>query len=124
MKLTSIMIVDDNEQDHYLTKYTINKYNPKITLMHAYDGQEALDMLEKPESKPNFILLDINMPGMNGIDFLEAYKKQKDHSAVIAMLTSSHQEDDIKKCLSFDYVKTYYVKPLSEADLVKLAEEL
>ncbi|MDB2683163.1 response regulator [Alphaproteobacteria bacterium] len=113
MNISSIMIVDDSESDQFLTKVIIEKYDDTIEIMQAYDGQEALEQLDAIDKQPDIILLDINMPRMNGFEFLEEYNKREEKSKIIAMLTSSDQEEDKEKSIKYGCVKTYFVKPLS-----------
>jgi len=58
-------------------------------VLQAYDGQEALEVLKDLDTQPDVIFLDINMPRMNGHEFLEEYSKWDKCSVVIIMLTSS-----------------------------------
>lgn len=107
-----ILLVDDNETDQFFNETLIEDFDPEIKILQAYDGQEALNAIASAEQKPDVILLDINMPGMNGFEFLEEYSKNCDFSTVIVMLSSSDQGDDKQKALSYDCVKSYFVKPL------------
>lgn len=122
MDISSIMIVDDSESDQYLTQMIIEQYNPDIQILQAYDGLEALEILDALEEQPSIILLDINMPRMNGFEFLEEYNKRNNPAAVIAMLTSSDQDRDKKKSMVYGCVKTYFVKPLDVDDIEALGE--
>ena len=120
MKIRSILIVDDNEGDQFLAEHAIKEFDASIAVSHAYDGAEALDLLNNSVSKPDLIVLDINMPGMNGIEFLDAYCRPNDDAAVVVMLSSSDQEKDIKACNAYNCVKDYFTKPLSIEYLKKL----
>lgn len=119
MNIRSILIVDDSEEDHFITEAIIHEFDKSIEIHKAYDGKEALDVLEeleKLEKNPSLVLLDINMPRMGGMEFLERYNKTNG-AAVVIMLTSSDQDIDKKKALSFDVVKKYITKPLEVNDL-------
>ena len=120
MKMSSIMIVDDSEADHFFTVAIIENFDPEIEIFQAYDGQEALDMLDEMTTPPDIILLDINMPRMNGFEFLEEYSTREKRGNVIAMLTSSDQQRDKEMVAKFDVVNMYFVKPLKEEDLLKI----
>jgi len=107
------MVVDDSEGDQMLTKIIIEDFDSAITVLQAYDGREALDMLLTASSvKPDIIFLDVNMPGMGGHEFLEEYNKLEDTSIVVLMLTSSDQEIDKQKSLQYSFVKRYIQKPV------------
>jgi CheY-like chemotaxis protein len=78
---------------------------------------------------PSLILLDINMPAMNGFEFLEAYQSllttQKIYpSPTVIMFTSSEEENDKEKAMRFPFVKDYLVKPLSPEKVNKLVQEI
>lgn len=115
------MVVDDNEADQFIAEIAIKKYNPAITIIRAYDGLEALQLLDNPEQVPNIIFLDINMPRMNGHEFLAEYDKRKpSNTVIIGMLTSSYQEKDKQKALQYENVKSYLLKPLESEDIEKV----
>lgn len=119
MKIKKILLIDDNETDQFLHETVIKEFDPTIEIMKAYDGQQALDLLSSMDEEPDIILLDINMPGMNGFEFLDEYNR-KPTSSVIAMLSSSEQGSDKEKAMSCDCVKIYFLKPLEVSDLASL----
>lgn len=122
MDISSIMIIDDSESDQFLARIVIEEFDPTIIIHQAYDGQEGLEKLDEMEEQPAIILLDINMPRMNGFEFLEEYSKREERAVVIAMLTSSEQELDKEKAKKYGCVKTYFSKPLTVNDLATLRE--
>ncbi|PWW02161.1 response regulator receiver domain-containing protein [Hoeflea marina] len=112
MAIGKILIVDDDENDQFICEYTIRKFDPSIVIHKAYDGTEALALLRV--SMPNAIILDINMPVMNGFEFLDHYATEFiNHAPVVAMLTSSHLDKDRERALRYDFVKSYFEKPLT-----------
>jgi CheY-like chemotaxis protein len=123
MEVSCVLVVDDSESDQFISKLTIESYDPNIVVLSAYDGEEALEMLASEECKPDLILLDINMPRMNGHEFLEQYNKKIDQQAVVMMLTSSEQEVDRERSMTYPCVKTYLVKPLDESQLGAIFNE-
>lgn len=118
----SIMIIDDSEADQFLANHIIEEFDPKIEVLQAYDGQEALDILKDLQKQPDVIFLDINMPRMNGHDFLKEYDKRSDPSIVIIMLTSSDQVADKEKSKAHRSVVDYFTKPLSTLCLEKVSQ--
>ena len=113
MSLSCVMTIDDSEPDQFISKLVIEGYDSEIEVLQAYDGQEALEMLATAERMPEIIFLDINMPRMNGHEFLAAYHARNEPEvAVVVMLTSSSQEQDKEKSQAYDCVKKYIAKPL------------
>ncbi len=122
-----IMMIDDNVIDLKINSKLINiaKLFDEIIMFHS--GIEALDYLGKyadvPEMLPNFILLDIQMPEMDGFEFLERYKKlpkQIIDKCPVAMLSSTLDFGDIKRAEANAYVVKLLKKPLSIVELSKL----
>ncbi|MEM5474297.1 response regulator [Hoeflea sp. AS60] len=112
MPMQTVLIVDDDEADQFICEYTIRKFDPSIKMIAAFNGREALDILH--QSMPDAIILDINMPIMNGFEFLAHYAVEFEHHVpVVAMLTSSLLGADRERALQYDFVKTYFEKPLT-----------
>ncbi|OLP62417.1 hypothetical protein BJF93_22390 [Xaviernesmea oryzae] len=120
MTLASILMVDDDESDLFIAGYTIRKFNPDIAVLQARNGREALDVVQA--GRPDVILLDVNMPVMDGFEFLEHLARLlKDRSPMVVMLTSSHLPADRKRAHSYDFVRAYVEKPLKGEDMAMLA---
>jgi CheY-like chemotaxis protein len=112
MTLSSILVVDDDENDQFICEYIIHKFNPGIRILKAFDGTEALEILRT--ETPDAIILDINMPVMNGFEFLDRYAEEFEvHAPVVAMLTSSHLGKDRERAMQYSFVKNYFEKPLT-----------
>lgn len=116
----SILVIDDSEADQFIMKTLIHKYDSTVDVVKALNGQEALQRLQTLKTHPDLILLDINMPGMNGHEFLKEYEKTYGKKSIVVMLTSSEQDQDKVKAHSHKSVKCYMVKPLSEKELGKI----
>lgn len=112
MSKPTVLIVEDSEIDQYIAKHVINKFSTDIKVIQAYDGQEAIDILNDLSHPPIFILLDINMPRMNGHDFLQEFGSSNHKSTPIIMLTSSFQSDEKEKCMKHSSVIDFLTKPL------------
>ena len=114
-----IMLVDDNPDDNFFHAREIKKHNPENTVVTKTAAPEALEYLRSQETKvchPDLIFLDINMPGMNGWEFLEEYNrldKEAQGRAIIIMLTTSENPDDVAKAKGWSFVSEYRSKPLT-----------
>jgi CheY-like chemotaxis protein len=123
MPMKSILVVDDEENDQFICEYTIRKFDPSIKVIKAYDGTEALDVLRR--TTPEAIILDINMPVMNGFEFLDRYATDfTNHAPVVAMLTSSHLGRDRERAMAYYFVKNYFEKPLTAEHLALMRKTL
>lgn len=124
MTLSSILVVEDSEPDQFLFKCVIENHDPDIEILQAYDGQQALDILNKNGKSPDVILLDVNMPRMDGFEFLEKYEQTFDENkaGIVVLLTSSNQTKDKEKAVTFKSVKKYIEKPLNDEHLMHILE--
>jgi CheY-like chemotaxis protein len=122
--LDFILLVDDDEATNFLNKRIIRKADINAEVQVALNGKEALEFLtntgkyanEKVLPQAGLIFLDINMPGMNGWEFLEAYKQlpeEQTRRIKILMLTTSINPDEEKKAIDIPEVKGFIHKPLS-----------
>ena len=115
----SILLVDDDEVDCMNVARALKKSNIQNPLHIAHDGLDALDMLRgtngvtKLSPTPRIILLDINMPKMNGLEFLREIRSDKDlHNLSVFVMTTSNSDKD--KIEAYEYnVAGYIVKPIS-----------
>jgi CheY-like chemotaxis protein len=127
--LDCILLIDDDEVTNYLNSVLIEKTGIEIHVEIALNGLMALEYLTSNGKytgqsfpKPGLIFLDINMPRMNGWEFLEEYKKLDEGQrgkVVIAMLTSSINTDDVNTARNKYSLPDYIYKPLT---LKKLEE--
>ncbi len=129
-KLNSILLIDDNVDDNFFHVREIKKFNTSISVSTKSSALQALEHLqslkENGEDFPNLLFLDINMPGMNGWEFLQEYTNSNQDSAnavVIIMLTTSSNPDDEAKAKSWDIVADYKTKPLTKELLQEIIEK-
>lgn len=124
-KLHCVLLVDDDEANNYLSRMVLELAGVTDHIETAWNGLEALDYLTNRGKyavngdrypKPALIFLDINMPIMNGWDFLEEYNKLDEiHKAeiIIVMLTTSLNPDDKTRADSIAEISGFQNKPLT-----------
>ncbi len=119
-KLKSILLVDDHEPVNFLHELLILENDLAENIKITNTGLEAIQYLSTPKEgiypSPDMILLDINMPVMNGWEFLEEYEKlpiQQKANIVIVMVTTSLNPDDRKKAENLKDIKAFANKPFT-----------
>jgi CheY-like chemotaxis protein len=123
-ELKCILLVDDDDATNYINRLVIQQWNENVHVQICTNGQHALDYLscqgefstESCYPQPGIIFLDINMPGMNGWDFLRKYEdlpQEQKAKVVMAMLTTSLNSDDEVKANNFHTLKGFHNKPLT-----------
>jgi CheY-like chemotaxis protein len=117
-KLKCIMLIDDNPDDNFYHERVIKRSNAADIVISKESGMAALEYLqtknEHAHAHPDLIFLDINMPGMNGWEFLKAYEKLDEDlqsQAIVVMLTTSENPDDKMKAMTV--VPDFKTKPLT-----------
>ncbi|GAA0520589.1 response regulator [Deinococcus depolymerans] len=109
-----ILLVEDSEADIVLTREAFADAGVLNNLHVARDGVEGLEMLRAADGlpRPDVILLDINMPRMNGLEFLQEIKRDPDLMTIpVIMLTTSQAEEDILRSYQA-FAASYVVKPV------------
>ena len=125
-----ILLVDDDPDDNFLHQLVITESGLCDTVRVAESGPAALHYLTQTDQpdylRPDAILLDINMPGMNGFEFLEQYHGLPDYlksRVVVVMLTTSLNPSDKVRAMQSAEVSTYQSKPLTQAMLQSLVDQ-
>lgn len=123
MPLKKVLLVEDSPDDQYIGETVLRRTLSDVEIVCAFDGMEALEILAKEDFHPDVILLDINMPRMNGLEFLKAYSGEPAPKVppVVVMLTSSEQASDKSESLSYNCVKQYIIKPMRKEDVEMLS---
>lgn len=121
------MLVDDNPDDNFFHQRVVKKYDATIQVQAIESASEALDYLKTNSGSsvhPDLIFLDVNMPGMNGWEFLEEYDKLGIHKdIIIIMLTTSEDQKDIAKSQACDFVADFKTKPLTAKVLDEIKQK-
>lgn len=126
--LYCIMLVDDNKIDNFFHERVIKKSNAAENIVAKESGQEALDYIAQGTAvqQPELIFLDINMPGMNGWEFLENYKKldaNLQNAMIVVMLTTSENPDDRARAATQGILADFKSKPLTKEMLEEVIEK-
>lgn len=118
--LKPIMLIEDDAADVLIIKRALRELEIDNELVHAGNGEEALKYLKDEQSeKPCIILLDLNMPKMNGIEFLELAKADNELKTIpVIALTTSESKEDVTRCFQLGIVG-YIVKPVDYKKFVK-----
>jgi CheY-like chemotaxis protein len=121
------MLVDDNPDDNFFHEREIKKSDSTSIVIPMSSGTQALEYLQSRKSPhSDLIFLDINMPGMNGWEFLKEYNllgKELQGRAIIIMLTTSDNPDDIQKTNSWSFVSDYITKPLTKEIMAEIKDK-
>jgi len=124
----SVLLVDDDEINNFISIKLIKKALLNTEIMACLNGKFAIDQLVEiqrndPAKLPDYILLDINMPIMNGWEFLDEYKRlniDPQGKTKIFIISSSVFSNDINKARSYPLVKDFISKPLNVDKIVEL----
>ncbi|WP_316746693.1 response regulator [Pedobacter gandavensis] len=126
-----LLVIDDDDINIFIIKKIVEKTGYNVEMVAKTNGQMAVDYinmtLSLQESLPQLILIDINMPVLNGWEFLDAYGALNiDQKIDMYMLSSSVYENDIEKAKTYQTVKGFISKPLSIerlSELFKIVEQ-
>lgn len=97
-KIPHILLVDDDDTTNFMNEHLFQKLGVSDHVRTVHSGEEALALFTQPPPyEPTLLLLDINMPGMSGIEFLEAYLRlpqaQQDATIIVVLTTSMDSRD-------------------------------
>jgi CheY-like chemotaxis protein len=129
--ITCTLLVDDDKTTNFLNQALLRRLAVTDTILMAGNGQEALDLLRThclpvaSSTCPALILLDMKMPRMNGIEFLQAYTQRTptDNPAVIIiMLTTSLNPQDVERMQHLP-IAGYLTKPLTRAKIDQIVQQ-
>ena len=120
----NILLIEDDTIEIMKLKRTISSLKLKHNIIEARNGKAALEILNQKEKLPDIILLDLNMPKINGIEFL-AILKNNDQLKYIPtiVLTTSNNHKDVLECYKIG-IAGYIVKPLKYEDYVSKLDKV
>lgn len=118
MNPKQILLIDDDPLNNLINRKLIARVLPEVAVTEDIDARKALDRINN-DFTPDLILLDLNMPGMNGWEFLEQFQKMG-KEITVCILTSSIDSADYRKAQRFKQVKKYIEKPLNSNKIAAL----
>lgn len=126
MKPHTILLIEDDELDVISIQRSLKKIGEDYELFVAYNGKEALAMLKEhtPVVKPDVILLDLNMPKMNGIEFLKALRADNDLKEVKVFIMTTSNDNTDQAITHKLGISGYIIKPLNYLDNTKKSDSM
>ena len=128
----SFIVIDDSELDCFIARKIISHADKGLTVKTFQRGNEALDMVRKnmadyAESDMTIILLDLQMPMMNGFQFVEEFEKFSSEARKkfrIVILSSTRNSNDIFRIFTYNTVHSLMEKPLTLEKLLSLMQQV
>lgn len=118
-----ILYAEDDFDDFEAIKEALDQLSDHHQLHHAKNGEEAIHYLQSSPSRPSLVVLDLNMPVMNGKEVLLWMKSKDEYKTIPVMVfTTSSREDDVKLCQKHDC--TFFRKPTLYRDLLHVAQTM
>ena len=123
-KKLNILFIEDDEIEVMKLNRTLNSLDHNHVIQQAQDGEMALEILKRKDRLPDIILLDLNMPKVNGIEFLRILKNDNTLKYIpTIILTTSSNRRDVLECYKIG-IAGYLIKPLKYDDYVVKLESL
>mgnify|MGYP001544140099 FL=1 len=117
----NILYAEDDFDDFESLKEALDQISQHQLLLHAKNGQEAISFIENATVLPSLIVLDLNMPIMDGKEVLFWLKKSEEYKHIpIMVFTTSSREEDVKLCQKHNC--TFFRKPTLYRDLLHVAQ--
>jgi len=119
-RVLKILFIEDDMIEIMKLNRTINKLKLKHKIIEANNGEEGLKILSKKDNLPDIILLDLNMPKMNGIEFLSVLKNDDNLKYIpTIILTTSNNQKDLHECFKIG-ISGYVLKPLKYEEYIQI----
>lgn len=123
--MIEILLVDDSEADVRLTLEALKEAKMRNHIHVVYDGESAMEFLRNPgQRRPDLILLDLNLPGMDGREVLAEIKGDPDLSIIpVVVLTTSQAEEDIVKTYRLN-ANCFITKPVDLTQFIRVVQSI
>lgn len=120
----TIVLIDDDLDDHEIFNIAMEEADPSALCFYFASAKEALEKIPALSPRPDYIFLDLNMPGISGIQFLESIKKQSEVSDIPVIVYSTsilpQHRQQITTLGAFDY----FTKPSSHNELIRILRKI
>ncbi|MCJ0741283.1 MULTISPECIES: response regulator [Pedobacter] len=128
-KTVNLLVIDDDDINIFIIKKIVEKTDYDVKMLSKNNGQQAIDyikeLIENHAELPHLMLIDINMPVLNGWEFIEAFESLNIQTPIdMYMLSSSVYENDIEKAKTYKTIKGFISKPLSIEKLKELINDI
>jgi CheY-like chemotaxis protein len=120
----SVFVADDDDDDRFLMKVAFDEHCPEANVRFAIDGIDLITALQDSSARPCLIILDLNMPRLNGLESLQALRASPTYinTPIIVFSTSDNEQD--KADAHTNGANEYIVKPVNMRDLASLINRL
>jgi CheY-like chemotaxis protein len=128
-RMIEILLVEDDPGDVVMTREAFQDYKVRNNLHVVNDGAEAMDFLQRrgefaSAPRPDLVLLDLNLPKMDGRQVLEAIKSDPGLSSIpVVVLTTSENEDDVLRSYSL-HANAYVTKPVDFERFIEVVRQI
>ena len=109
-KIKTILYIDDDEDDCSIFESALTSFNERYNLTYVHSAIEALKLLKLGKVSPDLIFVDLNMPRLNGFEFLQEVKKIRGFSIPVVVISTSRNETDIARAMELG-ARGYIPKP-------------
>ena len=121
----TVHIADDDEDDRMLIKEALEEVNPNVTVVEASDGRELIENVNNDDDNSNsVVLLDMNMPRMNGIETIKELKSTPELADLPAIMLSTSSNPDLKRKALEAGADDFIVKPNNFKALLDIARNI
>lgn len=126
MKKGPVLLVDDNEDDLFLAKRVFKKLNIVNNIETARNGKEALELIltrDKADQKYELIIMDLQLPVLNGKQVLRELKKENCYKTPVVIMSTSKEDRDVNEC--YDLLANSYIrKPVDSKEFLNIINEV
>lgn len=114
-----IALVDDDPIANSIHQMVLQKSLPGVRIRVFQQAKQALEHIVTDEASFDLLLLDLNMPELNGWEFLQKLQQTSAKKPPVVILSSSNDPEDLKRSREFELVRGYWIKPLKSSDVIE-----